>query len=79
VIVYEANSGVSFAMLKSVQSGVGSFTEVSGVGDQAIVGQIELDAQAGNRLVAVQGAGGNLTGDEGRAVAVAKAVIAALH
>jgi len=79
VIVYEPNSGVPFAMLKSVQSGVGSFTEVSGVGDQAIVGQIELDAQAGNRLVAVQGAGGNLTGDEGRAVAVAKAVIAALH
>ena len=78
VIVYQPNSGVSFAMMKSVQNGVGPVAEVTGVGDQAIVGQIELDAQAGTRLVAVEGAGG-LGSNEDRAVAVAKAVIVALH
>jgi hypothetical protein len=78
VIVYEPDSGVTFGTLKSVQAGVGQVTGVGGVGQQAIVGSIELDAQAGERLLAVQGAGGTLTGDTSKAVAVAKAVIAAL-
>jgi hypothetical protein len=78
VIVYQPDSGVTFGTLKSVQAGVGQVTGVGGVGQQAIVGSIELDAQAGERLLAVQGAGGTLTGDTSKAVAVAKAIIAAL-
>lgn len=77
VIVYQSTSGVSFQMLTTVQSGAGDTKPVSGVGDKAIIGQIELDAQAGNYLVAVQGPG--LLNDEtAQATAVAKAVIAAL-
>jgi hypothetical protein len=79
VIVYQSNSGVTFASLKSVQAGVGQVTTVSGVGQTAIAGPIELDAQAGDRLLAVQGAGGTLTGDTAKAAAVASAIISALH
>ena len=79
VIIYQPNSGVSFDTLKAVQTQVGTVTSVSGVGDKAIVGSIELDAQVGNRLLAVEGAGGLLTNDTAHPVAVAKAIIAALH
>ena len=77
VIVYQANSGVSFSTLTSAS---GATTSVSGVGDKAATGDIELDVQAGSRLIAVQAAGG--IGYDGNtfagAIAVAKAVIAAL-
>jgi hypothetical protein len=79
VIVYQSNSGVTFASLKSVQAGAGQVTTVSGVGQTAIIGPIELDAQVGDRLLAVQGAGGTLTGDTSKAAAVANAIISALH
>jgi hypothetical protein len=69
VIVYQPNSGVSLDMLKSTTSG----TSVGGVGDKAVVSDIELDVQTGQRLIAVQGAGGTPG-----AIAVAKALIAAL-
>ncbi|HEY0932801.1 MAG TPA: hypothetical protein VGD91_03575 [Trebonia sp.] len=78
VIVYQPSSGVSWQMMTSVLSGVGPVKAVGGVGDKAMIGQIELDAQAGRRLVAVQGAGGLLTGSYSGAVAVAKSVISAL-
>jgi hypothetical protein len=44
------------------------------------VGSIELDVQTGNRLIAVEGAGGTetFTGGYSGAVAIAKAIIAAL-
>jgi hypothetical protein len=79
VIVYQPASGVTWQTLTSVLKGTGTVTNVSGVGDRAMVGAIELDAQAGSRLVAVLGAGGTLTGDHSAAAAIAKAVIAALH
>ena len=79
VIVYQPSSGVTFDTLKSVQTSVGQVTTLSGVGDQAIIGLIELDAQVGTRLIAIEGAGGNLTGDSTKAIAVANAIIAALH
>ena len=79
VIVYQSNSGVSFASLKSVQAGTGQVTNVSGVGQTAVAGPIELDAQVGDQLLAVQGAGGTLTGNTAKAVAVADAIISALH
>jgi hypothetical protein len=78
IIVYQPTSGVSMQMMTSVLSDSGDVTNVSGVGDKAIVGEIELDAQAGKQLIAIQGGGGNLAGDYSKAVAVAKAVIAAL-
>jgi hypothetical protein len=78
VIVYQPSSGVTFEMATSVQSGAGAVTNVSGVGDKAIAGEIELDVQAGDRIIAVEGAGGTLTSDYSRAVSVAKAIIAAL-
>jgi hypothetical protein len=79
VIVYQPNSGVSWPMMQSVLSGVGDVKAVSGVGDKAMIGQIELDVQAGQRLVAVQGAGGLLTGSYSGAVSVAKIVVSGLH
>jgi hypothetical protein len=78
VIVYQPSSGVTFEMATSVQSGAGTVTNVSGVGDKAIAGSIELDVAIGDRIIAVEGAGGTLTSDYSRAVAVAKAIIAAL-
>ena len=79
VIVYQSNSGVTFASLKSVEAGVGQVTNVSGVGQTAIAGPIELDAQVGDQLLAVEGAGGTLTGTTSKAAAVANAIISALH
>jgi hypothetical protein len=79
IIVYQPSSGVSWPMMQSVQSGVGTVKAVSGVGDKAMIGQIELDVQAGQRLVAVQGAGGLLTGSYSSAVSVAKIVVGGLH
>jgi hypothetical protein len=78
VIVYQPSSGVTFDMVNTVQQGAGTVTPVSGVGDQAIAGAIELDVKTGDRLIAVEGAGGTLTGDYSHAVAMAKAIIAAL-
>lgn len=79
VIVYQPTSGVTWTMLDSVLTSVGKTKTVTGVGDRSVVGSIELDAQAGTHLIAVQGAGGLLTGKYSGAVAVAKAVIAGLH
>jgi hypothetical protein len=79
VIVYQSNSGVTFASLKSVQAGAGQVRNVGGVGQAAIAGPIELDAQLSDQLLAVQGAGGTLTGDISKAAAVANAIILALH
>ena len=79
VIIYQPGSGVTWPMMTSVLKGAGTVKSVSGVGDKAMVGSIELDAQAGSRLVAVQGAGGTLTGSYGGAAAIAKAAIAGLH
>ena len=78
MVIYQPSSGVTFDVLTSVQKGVGTVTNVSGVGDKAIVGSIELDVQTGDRLIAVEGAGGTLTGGYSGAVAIAKAIIAAL-
>ena len=79
VIVYRSNSGVTFASLKSVQAGAGQVRSVGGVGQMAIAGPIELDAQLGDQFLAVEGAGGTLTGDISKAAAVANAIILALH
>jgi hypothetical protein len=79
VIVYQSNSGVTFASLKSVEAGVGKVTNVSGVGQTAIAGPIELDAQVGDQVLSVEGAGGTLTGTTARAATVANVIISALH
>jgi hypothetical protein len=76
IAVYQSNSGVSFASLKSVNASVGAVTSVSGVGDQAVLGSIELDVQIGQRALAIQG--GFVTAGSAAPIAVAKAVIAAL-
>jgi hypothetical protein len=71
VIVYQPDSGVSWTVLTG---GSGADTSVSGVGDHAATDRaVEIDVQTGNYLVAVQSGS-----DTGR-VAVAKAVVAALH
>ena len=78
VVVYQPSSGVSWQMLKSVLSDTGAVTPVSGVGDRAMVGPIELDVQTGEQLVAIQGAGGTVTGNYSKVVEVAKSVVAGL-
>jgi hypothetical protein len=76
VIVYQSDSGVSFPVLTDAS---GATASVSGVGDKAASGDIELDVQAGDRLIAIQAAGGvGFDGSFTGAIAVAKAVIAAL-
>jgi hypothetical protein len=75
VIVYSSGSGVTFDTLTSAQGG-DAVASVSGVGDKAIAGDIELDIQAGDRAIAVQGAGPK--GSSPESVAVGKAVVAAL-
>jgi hypothetical protein len=79
IIVYQPGCGVTFPMLVSVLKSVGSVKVLRGLGDRAVVGAIELDVQAGKRLLAVQGAGGTVaggySGNYSRAVAVAKAVL----
>jgi hypothetical protein len=78
VTVYQANSGVTFDMAKTVNASVGSIKTVNGVGDQAVIGTDELDAQAGARVISVEG--GFITGSNGpaAAIAVTKAIITAL-
>ena len=56
---------------------MGQVNAVSGVGDQAIAGEIELDVQVGNRIVSVEGAPGG--GDGSVSIGVGKAVVAALR
>jgi hypothetical protein len=81
ITVYQPNSGVTYPMMVGVLQGAGKVQDVSSqVGMAATVGAIELDAKApGNRLIAVEGAGGTLTGNWAGAVAITKAVIAGLH
>ena len=79
VIVYQPSSGVTWAMLNNVLETTGNTKSVAGLGDKAEVGAIELDVQTGTHFVAVQGAGGLLSGDYSGAVAVAKALVASLH
>jgi hypothetical protein len=79
VIVYQPDGGVTMSMLKTVQAGAGKVTNLSGIGDAAIIGPLELDAQVGTKLIAIEGAGGTLIGDNTKAIAVAHAVISALH
>ena len=70
VIIYQPGSGVSFNILTD---GTSATKSVSGVGDKAATdGTLEIDVQAGNRLIAVQ------SGSDNR-IAVAKALVAALH
>jgi hypothetical protein len=78
VIVYQSDSGVTFQTVDAVQTGIGTVTNVSGVGDKAIAGAIELDVEAGSHVISVEGADGMATGDDSASIAVAKAVIAAL-
>lgn len=71
VIIYQAGSGVDWTILTGDS---GATTSVSGVGDKAATdGAVELDVQAGTRLIAVQS-----SSDTGR-IAVAKAIVAAMH
>jgi hypothetical protein len=83
IIVYQPGSGVTFSMLVTVLKGVGTVKVLRGLGDNAVVGAIELDVQAGKRLLAVQGAGGTVaggySGNYSRAIAVAKAPLAKLR
>jgi hypothetical protein len=78
VIVYQPNSGVTWDTMTTVLQSVGTVNNVSGVGDKAMIGAIEIDVQTGSRLVAVQGAGGTVSGHPDNAIAVAKAVVGAL-
>jgi hypothetical protein len=79
IIVYQPNSGVTFSMLLAVEKSTGTVKMVKGLGDKAAVGSIELDVQVGRRLLAVQGAGGTLTGHYAPAVAIAKDILPKLR
>ena len=76
VIIYQPTSGVSWSVMQSVLGGVGTVTQVSGVGDKAMFSSIELDIQTGKWLIAIQGAD-NLNQDTG-AIAIGKVLVAAL-
>ncbi|MEO8527809.1 MAG: hypothetical protein ABI435_01905 [Pseudolysinimonas sp.] len=74
VIVYQGTSGVSWKMMTDVLSDSSTPTPVAGVGDQAMVGAIELDVQAGKYLIAVEGGMDIATSGP----PLAKAIVAAL-
>lgn len=76
VIVYQPSSGVSWNVMTSVLSGVGTVQQVAGVGDKAMFAGIELDVATGKWLVSVQGADA-LNADTG-SIAVAKEIVGAL-
>jgi hypothetical protein len=76
VIVYQPDSGVSWSALQEQQAGVGPVTPVSGVGDKAQLGAIELDVQSGSRFIAIEG--GVVSQNAAGAEALAKAEISAL-
>ena len=77
VIVYQPSSGVSWNMMQSVLSGVGTVMQVSGVGDKAMFAGIELDVATGKWLVAIQGADAKV-GQDTAAIAVGKELVGAL-
>ena len=77
VIVYQPSSGVSWTMMQSVLSGVGTVMQVSGVGDKAMFAGIELDVATGKWLVAIQGADAKV-GQDTAAIAVGKELVGAL-
>jgi hypothetical protein len=76
VIVYQPSSGVSWNVMTSVLSGVGTVQQVAGVGDKAMFAGIELDVATGKWLFSVQGADA-LNADTG-SIAVAKEIVGAL-
>jgi hypothetical protein len=77
VIIYQPSSDATFATLTQI---AGADTPVSGVGDKAADGGIELDIQTGDKLIAIQAAGGiGYGGSFDGAIAVGKALVAALH
>jgi hypothetical protein len=76
VIVYQPSSGVTWSMMKAVQSQAGKVTPVSGVGDKAILGEIELDVQAGKHFVAIEG--GPVNADASGAESLARTIVTAL-
>jgi hypothetical protein len=79
VTIYQSDSGITWQSLSTVLAGIGAVTNVSGVGDKAIVGGgEELDAQVGDRYFDITGAGA-LSGNSSAAVAVSKVIVAALH
>lgn len=79
ITVYQPNSGVTFSMLLAVEKSTGAVKMIKGLGDKAVVGSIELDVQVGSRLLAVEGAGGTLTGDYVPAVSIAKDILPKLR
>ena len=74
VVVYQPSSGVTWDTMSKALAYLGTPAPVSGIGDKAMEAGIEVDAQVGARLVAVQGTNFDLTSTE----AVTKAVVAAL-
>jgi hypothetical protein len=76
VEVYQANSGTNWTTLEGVLSSLGPVKTVSGVGDKAVIGNSQLDVQAGSRFIAISGdsVGKNPSGAE----ALAKKFVSAL-
>jgi hypothetical protein len=77
VTVYQPSSGVSWNMMQSALSGAGTVMQVSGVGDKAMFGGIELDVATGKWLVAIQGADSKV-GQDAAAIAIGKELVGAL-
>lgn len=76
VIVYAPTSGVGWSTMQAVLSGVGTVTQVSGVGDKAMFAGVELDVATGKWLVAIQGA--DDLGKDAGAIAIGKQLVGAL-
>jgi hypothetical protein len=73
VIVYEPDSGVTFAMSQAVLSGEGTVMSVPGVGDKASFAGIDLDVATGKYVIDISAAGG--LGDDTGAIAIAKVLV----
>ena len=76
VTVYESGSGMTWATMQGVLEGTGPVKSVSGVGDKATLGNMQLNVQAGSRIIAIEG--DSVTTNPSGAEALAKKVVSAL-
>jgi hypothetical protein len=84
VIIFQGTQGAGVAAWKSelstLQEDGGATPEtISGVGDRAAAAGIELGVQAGDRIIDVHGGDPSGDGKFTKSVAIAKAIIDALH
>lgn len=74
--VYQPSSGMNWPTMEGVLEGTGAVKSVSGVGDKASLGNLQLNVQAGSRIIAIEGE--SVSTNPSGAEALAKKLVSAL-